>query len=607
MCGIAGHIGPATPGPERISAALNALRQRGPDAKGEFQAGAGAENITLLHTRLAIIDLDRRADQPFQRDDLTLVFNGEIYNHVEVRQLLERRGVHFSTRSDTEVLLEAYRYWGEACVDHLEGMWAFAIHDAARHRLFISRDPFGEKPLLWLRNGDGVWFSSEVRALAALSGETPRVNHDTVRRYLVNGYKSLYKSADLFHQGLQELPPGSNLTIGGNGDISVNRYWKPAYRPDDRMSFDDAVQGIRHHLTESMRLRLRADVPVAFCLSGGVDSAALASFAAKRCGADIAAFSIIDPDPRYNESDNIGATVADLGCSHHAIHLEQSADLDRLDGLVRYHGLPVATSSYYVHAMLSEAMRERGYKVAVSGTGADELVSGYYDHFNLHLHAMKGHPDRDDRLVEWQQHLSPIVRNPHLSNPLLYDNDPGFRGHIYLNADVFSDYLDEPFAEPFDEEPLSDDLMRNRMLNELCHEAVPIILREDDLNSMKSSIENRSPYLDRALCDFAYTIPPEHLIRDGYAKAPLRAASQGILNDQVRQDRHKKGFNAAFRSLFDLDNPKTRERILDDGPIFDLVKRDRIEEAMRMDDMPNSFSKFLFSFVSAKLFMEHWA
>lgn len=256
MCGIAGHIGPATPGPERISAALNALRQRGPDAKGEFQAGAGAENITLLHTRLAIIDLDRRADQPFQRDDLTLVFNGEIYNHVEVRQLLERRGVHFSTRSDTEVLLEAYRHWGEACVDHLEGMWAFAIHDAARHRLFISRDPFGEKPLLWLRNGDGVWFSSEIRALAALSGETPRVNHETVRRYLVNGYKSLYKSADLFHQGLQELPPGSNLTIGGNGDISVNRYWKPAYRPDDRMSFDDAVQGIRHHLTESMRLRL---------------------------------------------------------------------------------------------------------------------------------------------------------------------------------------------------------------------------------------------------------------------------------------------------------------------------------------------------------------
>lgn len=607
MCGIAGHIGPAAPGPDRITAALAALKQRGPDANGHFRSGAGAENITLLHTRLAIIDLDRRADQPFQRDDLTLVFNGEIYNHVEIRHFLEARGAKFSTRSDTEVLLEAYRYWGETCVDHLQGMWAFAIHDAARHRLFISRDPFGEKPLLWRKDSGGVWFASETRALAALSGERLQVNHDTVRRYLVNGYKSLYKSPDLFHLGINELPPGCNLTIGGNGDLSVSRYWQPSYRPDTRMSFDDAVEGLRHHLTESVRLRLRADVPIAFCLSGGVDSAALASFAAKRCGAEISAFSIIDPDPRYDESDNIDATVADLGCEHHAIHLDQCADLERLDGLIRYHGLPVATSSYYVHAMLSEAMQERGFKVAVSGTGADELVSGYYDHFNLHLHAMKGHPDRAERLADWQEHLSPIVRNPHLRNPLLYDDDPGFRGHIYLNADVFSDYLQVPFEEPFAEESLSDDLMRNRMLNELCQEAVPIILREDDLNSMKSSIENRSPYLDRAMCDFAYTIPPEHLIRDGYAKAPLRAAGQGILNDKVRLDRHKKGFNAAFRSLFDLDNPKTRERILDDGPIFDVVKRDRIEEAMRMEDLPNSFSKFLFSFISAKLFMEHWA
>ncbi|WP_416897448.1 MAG: asparagine synthase (glutamine-hydrolyzing) [Minwuia sp.] len=607
MCGIAGHIGAAPPTPDRIDAALEALRRRGPDASGTHQAREGANAVTLLHTRLAIIDLDRRSNQPFRRDGLSLVFNGEIYNHVEVRRLLERRGISFTTRSDTEVLLEAYRVWGEDCVDYLEGMWAFAIHDADRHRVFISRDPFGEKPLLWRAGGNGVWFASEIAALSALTGRRPAVNTDTVRRYLVNGYKALYKSEALFHEDVRELPPGCNLVIGGNGDVTIRRYWRPEYRPDSSMSFGEAVDGIWHHLSESMRLRLRADVPIAFCLSGGVDSAALASFAAKQHGAHVTAFSIIDPDPRYDESDNIHATVKDLGCVHHEIHLQQSSDLDRFAALIRYHGKPVATASYYVHAMLSEAMRERGFKVAVSGTGADELVSGYYDHFNLHLHAMKGHPDRAQRIDDWRTHLGPIVRNPHLRDPLLYDRDPAFRGHIYLNADVFSDYLTEPFAEPFTEEPLSDDLMRNRMLNELCHEAVPIILREDDLNSMKNSIENRSPYLDRALCDFAYSIPPEHLIRDGYAKAPLRAAAKGILNDKVRLDRHKKGFNAAFRSLFDLDNPKTRERILDDGPIFDLVRREKIEQAMSMPELPNSFSKFLFSFVSAKLFMEQSA
>ena len=607
MCGIAGHAGLQPPAPDHVENALQALKQRGPDARGARVMHEGARSITLLHTRLAIIDLDSRADQPFERHGLTMVFNGEIYNHVEVRAELEALGVRFTTRSDTEVLLEAYHRWGERCVDRLEGMWAFAIHDSARHRLFISRDPFGEKPLLYVQNGNGFHFASEIRALAALMDQRPSANRETVRRYLVNGYKSLYKTDQLFHAGVNELPPGCNLIVGGNGDVSVQRYWRPEYRPDCRMSFDDAVQGVRRHLTESMRLRMRADVPIAFCLSGGVDSAALASFAAKRLDADVTAFSIIDPDPRYDESDNIRATVADLDCAHHEIHLSQSSDLDRFSDLIGYHGKPVATASYYVHAMLSEAMRERGFKVAVSGTGADELVSGYYDHFNLQLHAIKDHPARERWIDDWRTHLGPIVRNPYLQNPLLYDADPSYCGHIYLNAEVFSDYLTEPFAEPFIEEELSGDLMRNRMLNELTQEAVPIILREDDLNSMRSSIENRSPYLDRQLCDFAYTIPPEHLIRNGYAKAPLRAASEGILNDTVRLDRHKKGFNAAFRSLFDLDNRKTRERILDDGPIFEIVKRDRIEEAMSMSDLPNSFSKFLFSFVSAKLFMEQWA
>lgn len=607
MCGIAGHIGPVAPPPPRIQAAFRALHRRGPDARGLFQIGEGAATVTLLHTRLAIIDLDRRSNQPFRRGGLTLVFNGEIYNHVELRRELEALGARFATRSDTEVLLEAYRRWGEACVDRLEGMWAFAVHDADRHRFFISRDPFGEKPLLWRNGPEGFHFASEVAGLAALSGERPEVERETVRRFLVNGYKSLYKSDALFHRGVKELPPGCNLTVGGNGDVGIARFWRPRYTPDTAMSFAEAVEGVRHHLSESMRLRLRADVPIAFCLSGGVDSAALASFGAKHHGADIAAFSIIDPDPRYDESDNIRATVDDLGCRHHEIRLTQSSDLDRFADLVGYHGKPVATASYYVHSLLSEAMREQGFKVAVSGTGADELVTGYYDHFNLHLHAMRNHPDRAARLQDWQTHLAPIVRNPHLQNPELYDDDPDFRGHIYLNADVFSDYLTEPFREDFTEEPLSGDLLRNRMLNELCVEAVPIIVREDDLNSMRSSIENRSPYLDRALCDFAYTIPPEHLIRDGYAKAPLREAAKGVLNDTVRLDRHKKGFNAAFRSLFDLDNPKTRERILDDGPIFDIVRREKIEEAMGRAELPNSFSKFLFSFVSAKLFMEQWA
>ncbi len=607
MCGIAGFFGTRPPTPDRVADTLAMMRQRGPDGFGESRNAIGDNRFLFPHSRLAIIDLDHRADQPFDSDDCMLTYNGEIYNYVELRTELKALGHRFRTESDTEVIVKAYRQWGLDLVDHLEGMWAFVLHDRRSGELVFSRDPFGEKPLYWQDMGEGFRFASEIKALAALNGVRPSVNEETVRRFLVNGYKSLYKSGGLFHAGVNELPPGHNLVVGDNRGVTIEAYWRPEYRPEPGMSFGTAVDGLRYHLEESLRLRLRADVPIAFCLSGGVDSAALASFAAKRHGVDVASFSIIDPDPRYDESANIQATVRDLGCLHREIHLEQARDLDRFADLVAYHDKPVITASYYVHSMLSEAMRAEGYRVSVSGTGADELVTGYYDHFNLHLKAMEGHPDREARLADWNCHVRPIVRNPHLQNPDLYSDQPQFRDHIYLNREVFSDYLTTPFDEPFTESALSDDLLRNRMLNELTTEAVPIILREDDLNSMRSSVENRSPYLDRALCDFAYTIPPEHLIRDGHAKAPLRAAARGVLNDKVRLDRHKKGFNAAFRSLFDIDNPKTRERILDDGPIFNLVKRDRIEAAMREPDLPNSFSKFLFSFVSAKLFMEQWA
>ena len=163
------------------------------------------------------------------------------------------------------------------------------------------------------------------------------------------------------------------------------------------------------------------------------------------------------------------------------------------------------------------------------------------------------------------------------------------------------------FREAFFEERFCDSLLRNRMLNELFHEATPVILHEDDLNSMFYSVENRSPYLDSRLFQFSFSIPPEHLIRDGYGKYVLREAVKGILNDKVRLDRQKKGFNASFRALFDPRDPEDRDFLLSEGPIFDLVRRDRIEAMLGEETLSNSFSKFLFNFVSAKLFLEQWA
>lgn len=603
MCGLAGYVGRNPLSPDRIARTLPLMKNRGPDHQAFCTFEESNLHVVLLHSRLSIIDLDERSHQPFTVDDCTVVFNGEIYNYVELREELRRKGQVFRTESDTEVLLRAYLVFGDSCVERFEGMWSFAIYDRPKRRLLLSRDRFAEKPLYYCRTAEGFFFASEVKYLKALSGRSFPRNERQIMRYLVNGYKSLYKGSETFFEGVEELPYAGLLEVGEEMAPRLRRYWRPAYSPRP-MTLAEAVDGFRERLYKSVELRLRADVPLAFCLSGGVDSAALVSIAKKVFHYDVASFSLIDRDERYDESENIQATIQDTGCRNTVIEIPRDGFFERMERLVAYHDAPVYTITYYIHSFLSEAIAKAGYRVAVSGTSADELVTGYYDHFNLHLYEMRDRPEYPTVLRNWEEGPGRFVRNPYLKDPELYLKDPTFRRHIYLNNDIFAGFLKNGFREEFTEEVFCDSLLRNRMLNELFHEATPVILHEDDLNSMYYSIENRSPYLDTELFRFAYSIPVEHLIRDGYAKYVLREAVKGVLNEKVRTDRHKKGFNASIHSVVDLTSPEARSRFLADGPIFELVDREKIRELMDRPFLPNSYSKFLFSFLSAKLFME---
>lgn len=603
MCGIAGSFGSDVPDPDRIRGTLALMRHRGPDAEGTWTGMVGRNNVTLLHSRLSIIDLDPRANQPFVDGGNVLVYNGELYNYLELRTDLEARGHAFRTRSDTEVLHRAWCEWGLACTERFEGMWAFALIDLGAGRLVLSRDRFGEKPLYYLHRGKTIYFGSEIKLLAALSGAAPTVDAKQLRRYLVNGYRSLYKQPATFFEDVHELPAGASACLREPGPVDARRYWRLSYAPRP-MTRDAAVAGARERVEEALRLRLRADVPLAFCLSGGVDSSALAAVAVGKFDADVHAFSIVDGDERYDESENILATVDALRCRHRVIRTSTEGFLDRMSDLVAYHDAPVATISYYVHAFLSEAIAAAGYKVAISGTGADELFTGYYDHYGLWLARMSGRVGFERLIEDWRDGYGSFVRNPVLRNPLAFLRNPRERGYIYLDRGTFNSLLVEPLDEDFFEERFVDDPLRNRMLNELFHEVVPVILHEDDRNSMRWSVENRSPYLDRSLAEFLYTVPGEHLIRDGYAKSLLRDSVAGVLPDKVRLDKRKRGFNASIDSLLDRRDPEVVDRLLADGPIFDIVKRDAFARFLDGDMTENSFSKFLFGFVSAKLFLE---
>jgi asparagine synthase (glutamine-hydrolysing) len=604
MCGIAGSIGSTPPSPGNVRLAQSLLRHRGPDANGIVVDTLGPVAYTLLHTRLSIIDLDHRSDQPMELDDCIIVFNGEIYNYKEIRKTIEAEGVVFHTNSDTEVLIRAYRKWGLDLFDELEGMWAFCLLDKRTGKFILCRDRFGEKPLYYSIHNNVLYFASEFPALTALSGQEIRPNLLHVKRFLVHGYKSLHKQREGFLEDVHEFPAASYAIVDGSGPLDIKRYWTLNYSPQ-RMSRGEAVEEARRRLIRATELRLRADVPLALCLSGGIDSTALAGIAIREFGKDITCFSIFDSDPRYDERENVEASVAEFGCKHHSIETRHDGFVDELNTLVCHQWSPVTTITAVIQSFLVRDMSANGFKVALMGIGADELFTGYYDHYNFWLAIMKDRPDLQSLLEEWKNSYGSFVNNRMLMDPNIIINRQSARDHIYLDRDNYDSFLTEPLKENFFEEEYCDDTLRNRMLNELFHETVPPTMREGDLHSMMYSLENRSPYLDKSLAEFMFTVPTELLIHEGYCKWVLREAAKDYLPTKVGSDRRKRGFNASIDSLLDRNDPHTMDRLLCDSPIFDIISRPAMEKLLRSDLNANSLSKFVFAFLSSKLFLQH--
>ena len=608
MCGIAGYFGINLISADRLKRCKQLMERRGPDGNGYLYKKVGKNrHAQLLHSRLRILDLDERSNQPFLTGDDCLTFNGEIYNYLELRDELQKSGESFRTDGDTEVLAKVLQKFGVEGLDLCEGMWAFGWLD--ENGLTLSRDRFGEKPLYIYEDDAGLYFGSEPKFIFALLGHALPVNKNHLLRYMVNGYKALYKSGDTFFEGLKEVPPGSALRFDVNGKRTNQKYWLPKFDQQiDGMSFDDAVLNARDALINSVKLRLRSDVPIAFCLSGGIDSNALIAIAKKHLNYDVHGYTIMNTDERYEERDMVNASVNALQLKHTEVPIDDSDFLGNLRKLVKHHDSPISTITYYAQWQLMEKIAADGYKVSVSGTAADELFSGYFDHHNLYLASLENNSnEQSSARKNWHEVVAPIVRNPFLQDADCFIKNPNLRDHIFLDAAVFSSFLTFPWNERFEEERYSNILLRNRMNNELFHESVPVILHEDDLNAMYYSVENRSPFLDRKLFEVCQSIPTRHLIRNGRAKAVLREAVRGLAPDIILDNPRKVGFNAPILDYLDLNNPKIRSQILADSPIFELIKRDAIEALLNKAHLPNSQSKFLFYFLNAKIFLEEFS
>lgn len=602
MCGIAGYFGDHPPDDKRVQECLRRMARRGPDAHGSIldKAPTG-KYVLLLHSRLAIIDRHDRANQPMRRCNYVFTLNGQLFNYREIRADLRGEGAEFSTESDTEVLFEQLLRRGIDGLDACEGMWAFALYHQSG-KLLLCRDRFGEKPLYIHQTGHGIYWGSEVKYIRALAGESIRPDLNHVKLYIAEGYKAVCGRSRTFWSGVQAIPAGSALTLGDASEPKLFRYWHPSYESDEGMSLESAIEGVKQRLTESVRIRLRADAPIAFCMSSGVDSSTLAAMARSELATEIHGFTVASRDPRYEEADAARRCAERMGIRHTTIACDASGFLDGIATLVQQHDAPVLTISYYLHWLVMRAMAEHGYRVAISGTGADELLTGYYEHHNLWLSENMDNAEYAGDLSAWATYIKPLIRNPALMDPSIYSK--GRASQSALAARRLADsFLVDASCEQAMEGNYANSLLRNRMLNELFLQVVPAILHEDDLNAMYYSIENRSPFLDRRLAEFCFRIPSRHLIREAYTKYPLRAAMAGTVPDFVLWNRRKIGFNGSIRQFLNPLNPATMNTIMDSSEIFDIVRRDAVERLLKQESHTDDGNKLLFSIISAQAFL----
>ena len=607
MCGISGYISKKKLVRDNgVKSTLALMGRRGPDAQKYFTSKVGDKELSMIHSRLSIIDVVDRSDQPFIDGHLTLIFNGEIYNYKELKNELKDKYI-FKTNSDTEVLIKCFKEYGEKCVDHFIGMWAFAIWNEKTKELFLSRDNFGEKPLYYFFCDEGFFFGSEIKFIKSLCNKNFKINSDLINKNLFLGYKSLNKKNESFYKEIKLLENSTNIKVNLDLNLKSKKYWIPEGNVDKNLNKNEINEIFKQKITKSLKFRLRSDVPLAFCLSGGIDSGSLTSIASKILNREIHTFSIIDEDQRYNEEENIRLVTKDLNCASYLIRLGKNKEnfFKRMRELVKYHDGPLATISYYVHSFLSEEISKKGFKVSISGTGADEILTGYYDHNLLHLATLREGECYEENLEYWKNYILPNIRNPFLKDPNLYIKNPNDRSLVYEENLNIIDYSNQNFKYLFEEEKYSSELLRNRMLNELFHEVVPVILKHDDLNSMYYSVENRSPFLDKSLLEFTLKIPPELLISKGFQKKILRDSVKDILIDKVRLNRQKKGFNASINSIINLKDPEILKNIFDmNSPISEFVNLKKLKNELNFNEIPNHMSKFIFSIIGTNFFLE---
>ncbi len=539
MCGICGYIGKKRDG--LLQSMMNLMIHRGPDGEGVFEDGP----VHLGHRRLSIIDLSPRGAQPMTDENgrLQLVYNGMLYNYRELRADLKGLGHRFQSESDTEVILHAYEEWGYHCLERFNGMWAFCIYDPDQQVLFLSRDRLGIKPLYYLQKDEVFVFSSEIKPLL-LSLPKRSVNRRILFDYLM--YSALDHSEETFFQGVKKLPAGAYGVYDlRKHRLSIHSWWNcgASDTPPDQL---DPPGQFRDLFMDSVKLRMRSDVPVGSCLSGGLDSSAIvSSIGAIQEGVDsrFSAFSAVYPGQPFDESRYIDIVIQRTG--FRSVRVSPTAeDLARdLDRLIYIMEEPMPICSMYAQYRVMEIAHDAGLKVLLDGQGSDELLAGYFTMYAYYFRELLARGN----LVNLSREIAGYLRNHRSLFPVALFLSLLLPGKTKQKFIHYGHLLSKEFRREgksyggyFNELIDSPDL--SSALRALLSIKLEHLLKWEDRNSMSHSIETRLPFLDYRLLSFLQDLPSRWKIHRGETKYILRKGLRDLLPPEIARRQDKIGF-----------------------------------------------------------------
>jgi len=575
--------------------AVNLLRHRGPDDEGYLLintrngqvipcGGEDTDNrlslpridqffglpfdLVLGHRRLSILDMSPAGHQPMTSRDgrFWIVYNGEIYNYLELRSELRDRGYEFNTETDTEVILAAYQEWGVDCLNRFNGMWAFGIWDNQQNQLFLACDRFGIKPLYYINEKDRFAFASEIKALVGKQGRPFEPAEGSIYHYLIDGLMPSPQRGETFFKGIFALPPGHWLIIQPNSVLLRRRYWILSTNSTENtlQSVTDVVEGFRELLIDSVRIHLRSDVPVGTCLSGGVDSSSIvcvvnrlmtdSGFTAEQIGHRQRTFSAVyDTLGPYNERVHIEKVLQVTGAEGNFTFPTAERLQADIEKLVWHQDEPFGSTSIFAQWCVMSKVRERGVKVLLDGQGPDEVLGGYRP-FAIFLadlirHKKIGHVLTEARAIRARTGYSLV---PLLARAMAYQLPKSWVRVIrqqrrLSNAAILqSDFASAMRKEDgYSNEEYID--LNSHLQTQVQESSLPQLLRYEDRNSMAFSVEARVPYLDYRLVQFSFNNASQLRIYQGWTKWVLRQAMQGIVPDEIVWRRDKVGFETPER------------------------------------------------------------